>query len=188
VVRGVDHRELAQAARAAAPDLEHVLTVRAEPGAGMRALESLEADAPADAALMPRDPHEVSMLFYTSGTTADPKGVLHTPSTLGAIIRFHAELFHPTAEDRGLLQFPLPHIGGVVMFVQLPIAHGSSTVFMEGFDADLALDMVERHQVTSAGGPPAILCRRCSRHPASRATRSGASAPAARARPTSRPS
>src|SRR6266478_5958086 len=34
VVRGVDHRELARAVRAAAPDLEHVLTVRAEPGPG----------------------------------------------------------------------------------------------------------------------------------------------------------
>src|SRR6266571_8661316 len=43
VVRGVDHRELARAVRAAAPDLEHVLTVRAEPGPGMRALEALEA-------------------------------------------------------------------------------------------------------------------------------------------------
>jgi acyl-CoA synthetase (AMP-forming)/AMP-acid ligase II len=157
VVRGVDHRELALAARAGAPDLEHVLTVRAEPGAGMRALESLEADAPADAALTPRDPHEVSMLFYTSGTTAEPKGVLHTPSTLGAIVRFQAELSHPTADDRSLLQFPLPHVGGIVMFVQQPIVHGSSTVFMDAFDPDLALDMIERHRVTSAGGPPAVL-------------------------------
>src|SRR5256712_13063828 len=41
VVRGVDHRELGRAVRAA-PDLEHVLTVRTEPGPGMRALEALE--------------------------------------------------------------------------------------------------------------------------------------------------
>jgi len=99
----------------------------------------------------------VSMLFYTSGTTADPKGVLHTPSTLGAISRFQAELFPPMPDDRGLLQFPLPHIGGVVMFIQTPIAHGASCVFMEGFDPDLAVDMIERHRVTSAGGPPAVL-------------------------------
>src|SRR5262249_6538743 len=42
VVRGVDHREMARAVRRAAPDLEHVLTVRAQPGDGMRALEALE--------------------------------------------------------------------------------------------------------------------------------------------------
>src|SRR5437016_2690925 len=157
VVRGVDHRELARAVRAAAPDLEHVLTVRAEPGPGMRALEALEATPAEPLPPTRHGPHDVSMLFYTSGTTADPKGVLHTPSTLGAVIRFQAELLHPSPDDRSLLQFPLPHLGGVVMFVILPVAHGSSTVFMETFDPELAVDLIERHRITSAGGPPAVL-------------------------------
>jgi cyclohexanecarboxylate-CoA ligase len=43
------------------------------------------------------------------------------------------------------------------MFVMLPIAHGSSTVFMDGFDPELALDVIERFEVSSAGGPPAVL-------------------------------
>src|SRR5205809_824936 len=157
VVRGVDHRELARAVRAAAPDLEHVLTVRAEPGPGMRALEALEATPAEPLPPTRHGPHDVSMLFYTSGTTADPKGVLHTPSTLGAVIRFQAELLHPSPDDRSLLQFPLPHLGGVVMFVILPVAHGSNTVFMETFDPELAVDLIERHRITSAGGPPAVL-------------------------------
>jgi cyclohexanecarboxylate-CoA ligase len=155
VVRGVDHREIAHAVRAAAPDLEHVLTVRAEPDSGMQALEALEG--PPAGPATPPGPHDVSMLFYTSGTTADPKGVLHTPSTLGAIVRFHAELMHPSPNDRSILQFPLPHIGGLVLFVMQPMAHGSSTVFMDGFDPELALDVIEAEQVTSAGGPPAVL-------------------------------
>ena len=157
IVRGVDHRELASAVRAAAPDLEHVLTVRAAPGAGMQALEALAGTPGSPPAPTPPGPHDVSMLFYTSGTTADPKGVLHTPSTLGSVIRFQAKVHHPTADDRSILQFPLTHLGGIVMFVMLPIAHGSSTVFMDGFDPELALDMIERHQVTGAGGPPAVL-------------------------------
>jgi acyl-CoA synthetase (AMP-forming)/AMP-acid ligase II len=157
VVRGVDHRELARAVRDAAPDLEHVLTVRADPDEGMRALEGLAEPPVTPLPPSARGPHDVSMLFYTSGTTADPKGVLHTPSTLGSIIRFQAALHHPSADDRSLLQFPLTHIGGIVMFVMLPIAHGSSTVFMDGFDPELAVDLIERHHVTSAGGPPAIL-------------------------------
>jgi cyclohexanecarboxylate-CoA ligase len=157
IVRGVDHRELARAVRERAPDLEHVLTVRAAPGDGMQALEALEDTPASPLPPTPLGPDEVSMLFYTSGTTADPKGVLHTPSTLGSIVRFHAELLQPSPDDRSLLQFPLTHIGGLVMFVMLPIAHGSSTVFTEGFDPELALDLIERHQVTSAGGPPAVL-------------------------------
>src|SRR5438876_71289 len=76
---------------------------------------------------------------------------------VGAVIRFQAELLHPSPDDRSLLQFPLPHLGGIVMFVMLPIAHGSSTVFMESFDPELAVDLIERHRITSAGGPPAVL-------------------------------
>ena len=73
------------------------------------------------------------------------------------MLRYHAALLRRRADDRGLLQFPLTHIGGIVMFVMLPIAHGSSMVFMEAFDPELAIDLIERHGVTSAGGPPAIL-------------------------------
>ena len=53
---------------------------------GQRTLESLER-RPERAPLgpSPLGPHDVSFIFYTSGTTADPKGVLHTSSTpLGA--------------------------------------------------------------------------------------------------------
>jgi cyclohexanecarboxylate-CoA ligase len=157
VVRGVDHRELAAAVQAGAPDLEHVLTVRAEPGARQRWLEALEDDPPAPLPPSPTGAHDVTAVFYTSGTTADPKGVLHTPSTLGAVVHCQAAMFHPTASDRSLLQFPLTHIGGLVMFVLQPLRWGSSSVYMDGFDPGLAIDLIERHAVTSAGGPPAIL-------------------------------
>jgi cyclohexanecarboxylate-CoA ligase len=55
------------------------------------------------------------------------------------------------------LQFPLTHIGGLVMFVMQPLRWGTSTVYMDGFDPELAVDLIERYAVTSAGGPPAIL-------------------------------
>jgi len=157
VVRGVDHRELARAVQAKAPDLEHVVTVRAEPGAGMRALEALEDTAAASLGPSPHGPYDVTMVFYTSGTTAEPKGVLHTPSTLGAVNHFQAAIAPPKPDDRTLLQFPLTHIGGIVLFVMHQIRNGTSAVFMEAFDPELAIDLIARHAVTAAGGPPAIL-------------------------------
>src|SRR5262249_52271683 len=63
----------------------------------------------------------------------------------------------PGADDRGLLTFPLTHVGGVTMFVLLQIVHGSSVVAMESFDPVLAVELIERHGVTGAGGPPAGL-------------------------------
>ena len=115
-----------RAVQAAAPDLEHVLTVRAEPGAGPARARGAGGRSGAPLPPSPLGPHDVAAVFYTSGTTADPKGVLHTPSTLGAVLHYHAQLFPPSPDDRSLLQFPLTHIGGLVMFVMLPLRWGSS--------------------------------------------------------------
>jgi cyclohexanecarboxylate-CoA ligase len=157
LVRGVDHRELATAVRAKVPEVEHVLTVRAEPGSGMQALEALEDTPARPLPPSPHGPDDVSMVFYTSGTTADPKGVLHTPSTLGGLIHAHGLLHGTGDEDRGLLQFPITHIGGITLFVQIQVTRGTCAIAIDGFDPELAVDLVERHRVTGAGGPPAIL-------------------------------
>jgi cyclohexanecarboxylate-CoA ligase len=157
VVRGVDHRELAAAVQSAVPSLEHVVTLRAAPAGRQRGLESLEDDPTAPLPPSPHGPHDVASVFYTSGTTADPKGVLHTPSTLGSVLHYHAQLFPGSPDDVSLLQFPIPHIGGVVLFIMLPLRSGSSVVLMEGYDPELAIELIARYHVTSAGGPPAVL-------------------------------
>ncbi|MGH7893701.1 MAG: AMP-binding protein, partial [Candidatus Binatia bacterium] len=157
VVRGVDHRELARTVQQGATDLEHVVTVRAQPLPGQRALEAFEKTPARALGPSPLGPHDVSALFYTSGTTADPKGVLHTPSTLGGMLAGHRAVFGASADERSIIQFPLMHIGGVTMFVLLQLRNGSSTVFMDAFDPALAVDLIARHAVTGAGGPPAVL-------------------------------
>jgi cyclohexanecarboxylate-CoA ligase len=158
LVRGVDHREIAEEARRTCPDLERVLTVRAAPGAGMHALENLVgAAAPRPVPAEAPAPDDVSMLFYTSGTTAAPKGVLHTHSTIGALIRSHQRLFRPSSDDCTLLQFPFTHIGGILLFLGSQLATGSSVIFFDRFDPTTAIDAIARYGVTGAGGPPAIL-------------------------------
>jgi cyclohexanecarboxylate-CoA ligase len=157
VVRGFDHRELARAVQRTAPDLEHVVTLRAEPLPGQRTLESLETTPPHALGPSPLGPHDVCAVLYTSGTTADPKGVLHTPSTLGGLNAVQRAIFGVPADERSLLQFPLMHIGGLAMFVRGQLENGTSAVFMDAFDPALAIDLVERWRVTGAGGPPAIL-------------------------------
>jgi cyclohexanecarboxylate-CoA ligase len=156
-LRGFDHRTLARTVRAESPDLAHVVVVRAEPGPDEHAYQAL-CDGPTDsAAATPPGPHDVTALFYTSGTTSDPKGVLHTPSTLGSFVRTH---FTMTGRDRdqvGILWFPLAHIGGICVFGIGPVINGTRTVFLEQFDPDSALDLIERERVTNGGGPTPIL-------------------------------
>ena len=66
------------------------------------------AEPPDDPADLP-----VRWLFYTSGTTADPKGAKHTDASVAAIAKGMGERYRATPEDRGAMVFPFTHIGGI---------------------------------------------------------------------------
>jgi len=156
--RGFDHRALAAALRPRLADLEHVIVARALPSPGMCSLDDLmDRAAQAELPPSPHGPHDVNAIFYTSGTTADPKGVLHTQSTLGSYARINTAVARTGPHDVSLLQFPLAHIGGVGSFVTTPLLVGSAVVYLDVWDAERALSAIEREGVTSAGGPPAVL-------------------------------
>lgn len=156
VFRNFDHRELARIIRG---DIEHVVVVRDAAPAGMHALESLVSSGrPATPGPRPpADATRTSFLFYTSGTTAEPKGVRHSASTMGAYAWSNAWVTRGGPADVSLLQFPLSHIGGIGSFLVLPILLGSRVIYMDTYDPEQALRLIESEGVTSAGGPPAIL-------------------------------
>ncbi len=154
--RGFDYRGLARSVRSESEHLEHVVVVRDEPGEGMLSFEELMRST----AVPPRhlrSPHDVAMLFYTSGTTADPKGVMHTTATIGAYTQAGVTVMDIGREDVGLLQFPLTHIGGLSAFIGVPLLAGSRGVYLDVWEPDRALDLIAAEGVTSAGGPPVIL-------------------------------
>lgn len=157
VFRGFDYRELSRVVQGEAPALTHVVVVRDRPLDGMIPFAELLGEPPTALAPTPRGAHDVAMLFYTSGTTSEPKGVMHTSSTLGAFARANARVAGGSATDVSLLQFPLTHIGGLAAFLLLPITLGSRTIYLDIWDPERALELIEREGVTSAGGPPAIL-------------------------------
>lgn len=156
VFRGFDYRELALSVRGESAQLEHLIVVRGDAGEGMSRFDELlqSTDRPDRHRCSPND---VAMLFYTSGTTADPKGVMHTTSTIGAYCRSSMAIMDVRRHDVGLLQFPLTHIGGLVAFVAVPLLAGSRVVYLDMWEPQRALDLIESEGVTSAGGPPVIL-------------------------------
>ncbi len=154
--RGFDYRGLAAAVRRETPDLEYVAVVRDAPGDDMVGFEELRRSTTRPPRHR-RSPHDVAMLFYTSGTTADPKGVMHTTSTIGAYTRSGVEVMGTGRDDVGLLQFPLTHIGGLAAFIATPLLAGSRVVYLDQWEPGRALALIESEKVTSAGGPPVIL-------------------------------
>ncbi len=133
VWRGCDHRALVHKLRPDLPALEHVFAARAEPLTEMRAFEDLleEPFPRAPGELGRIDPDSIALLMYTSGTTAQPKGVLHTHNTLAAEVLSLARVHQLGINDRTLMPSPLTHISGVLHGILVPALLGTGAVLME---------------------------------------------------------
>ncbi|MEU7020488.1 AMP-binding protein [Streptomyces sp. NPDC046203] len=103
----------------------------------------------------PADGTAVRWIYWTSGTTSDPKGVLHTDRSLIAGGSCLAHALRLTAGDVGSMAFPYAHIGGLDYTVML-LLYGFPAVMVEHFALPGALAEYRRHGVTTAGGSTAF--------------------------------
>src|SRR5215470_1745173 len=150
--RGFDHAELGarvttEAAREGGPECGVLVCDRSLP----------EADPASLAPFAPAADDPVRWIFYTSGTTADPKGVLHSDATIAAGSRGVVERFELGPDDRYPMVFPFTHIGGIgMLFVQLMA--GSGAILVEAYDEERTPPFLGAHGVTLAsGGTPLVM-------------------------------
>jgi cyclohexanecarboxylate-CoA ligase len=98
-------------------------------------------DAPADVAL---DPQAIALLLYTSGTTAAPKGVLHSHETLVYETRSMQRWFALGPRDQIFMGSPVTHITGFLYAFILPAMTGAAVGLLDEWDPVVAADMIER--------------------------------------------
>jgi acyl-CoA synthetase (AMP-forming)/AMP-acid ligase II len=135
------------------PTLEGVIAIG--PGApdGCLRVDDLELSGigPVSAEVSADD---VALLIYTSGTTAEPKGVQHTHNTiLSAGLR---NMDTPLAPPASLGTFPAGHIAGALSLLG-PFLRGGTSVMMDRWSAARAVELIERYRVMSSSGTPFYL-------------------------------
>ncbi len=98
------------------------------------------------------DPSDLPVRFYyyTSGTTADPKGAQHTDMTIDAAARGMCDQLEVTEADRIGCVFPFTHIAGAV-YVVSALRYGCTMIVVEAFDATTTPPLLAKHGVTLAG-------------------------------------
>jgi len=97
------------------------------------------------------DPDSLMMLAYTSGTTGNPKGVMHSHQPIRSTHE-RAQVMGYTRYEVHMNYLPLFHIYAFSEIVMMSVLCGSRHVMMDMFDAEKALDLAEAEGATVLHG------------------------------------
>ncbi len=142
--RGHDHAAMAEGLRRALPALEHVVPLTDAYG------ERIAAARPDEAALRARrpPPDRIAQLLFTSGTSGEPKGVLHRHDVLTRAADVHVRHFGLGPDDVVYVPSPLAHQTGFLYGMWIALRLGVPQVLQEVWDAELGLRAMRSFGVT----------------------------------------
>jgi cyclohexanecarboxylate-CoA ligase len=115
----------------------HFVSTRWEEHYTASALEALTARA-----------DDVFNILYTSGTTGEPKGVVHSYNTNYAITRALSETMRLGAEEVISLPSLLTASSGFTYLFQMPLLLGATAVYLDVADPDFHLKLLEEHGIS----------------------------------------
>ncbi len=142
--------------------LKHLFCIE-KPVEGMQSYAQLLESGSSDDLYIEIDDNDPTILIFTSGTTALPKGVVLTYLTLTAYVTNTMEPAQPEVHDKTLVTVPLFHIAGATAMMS-SIWGGRTLVILPQFEPELWLRTVQREGVTHAFVVPTML-KRIMEHP-----------------------
>ncbi|MHB1419101.1 MAG: AMP-binding protein [Bacillota bacterium] len=153
--RNYNYVEMMQRLQPDLPDLKQIIVI-GEATPGTISLGSLLEDRGLPIPEIKVDPDDVKLLMYTSGTTAEPKGVQHTHNTL-MCENLHALAFWEiSGEDVAFMPSPVTHITGFKS-LEMPLVIGCSLVLMDIWQPETALKLIEKWKCTFTVGATPFL-------------------------------
>ncbi|MBX3619621.1 MAG: AMP-binding protein [Rhizobacter sp.] len=125
-------------------------------GGGIAGFDDYEAALRAHAGDDIADPQLGTSMLYTSGTTGRPKGVSRNAVSGNATSEMAA--YQPGVSVH-LCTGPLYHAAPLSFSLAVPHAFGAAVVMMDGWDAQRALQLIERHRVSHSHMVPTMFHR-----------------------------
>jgi len=145
--RGFDYPAMVEKLRPGWPQLEHVLVVGSS-WDSFAATPWEQRRDPASLAELRPDPNDVTLLIFTSGTTGEPKGVMHTHNTAIAANNPLSGRLGITADSVVHMASTLAHLTGFLYGARLPVQNGASCVLQDVWDARRFVELVAEHGIT----------------------------------------
>ena len=151
--RGFDHEAMARSLQPGLPALEHIVVVG---GGGADDFDALLTEpewekAPDACEILERmrpGPDDVTQLLYTSGTTGEPKGVMHSANTLMSNIVAYAQRLHLDQDDVVLMASPMAHQTGFMYGLMMPIVLRAGVVLLDAWDPRKAVELIRAEGVS----------------------------------------
>jgi acyl-CoA synthetase (AMP-forming)/AMP-acid ligase II len=151
--RGIDYLSSLDAIAADMPALERVYVVGDGDDAGAgpwtpfsALMDSAPTDSVAPAGV---DPSSAALVGWTSGTTADPKGVVHSHNTIVAEAR---QLAAARSGGPTLIGAPVGHAIGLLGGLIIPVLDGMPTQLIDTWDPGAVLAAMVEDKVSAATG------------------------------------
>ena len=152
--RGFSHTDMLAELWPKLGNLRHVVVIGDHVPRGMLSFRELldtsweDHDSPADLAGLRPDPNRVATLMFTSGTEANPKGVMHTHNTLDIGTRHVKETYGLSTDDVVFMASPIGHTTALIVGARLPVMYGMTTVWQEHWNPEAAVELIAREGCT----------------------------------------
>jgi non-ribosomal peptide synthetase component E (peptide arylation enzyme) len=155
--KGFDYVAMAKRLQAAVPSVTHLVVVGGSADGAFDLDAGVATSSPIAAADRVRmSPDEVFRMAFTSGTTGDPKCVLHSFNTTLCTVKLLNEDMLVTDRDVMLVYLPVGLNWGYICLMQTIMA-GGRAVLLQRFSARAALEAIEREKVTFIATAPASI-------------------------------
>ncbi|TDD22602.1 AMP-binding protein [Nonomuraea diastatica] len=156
--RGFSYAEMSAEVAAAVPTLRHRVLVGGGPGALDFDRDLLAHEPPAaDLDVLEAGPDDPAQLIFTSGTTGEPKGVVHSHNTLYAMNRAQADVLGLTGAEVTAMGSPTTHQAGYTWNFVMPLLLGATAVQVDAWNPARMLEILQERAVTFFMGAPTFL-------------------------------